>query len=200
MDWVGDLVETGMLVGSAISTKASGKVRDLLNSFKSVLGEGDAMNLQDRLRIVFAITLTVQLLIIALHDLVDIRGWVHGSQVQQVMGRRKVLWATAINSLFPGLAVALAIAALFGPIPHFALRYSVIYCAVTVVSAIAMWYVPYCLDTDEKTRREYQAMYAGTRHLLPPRAENPRPNVAHLCFHVIFLFNLALALTIGLRS
>ena len=158
------------------------------------------MNLQDRLQIVLAITLTVQLLIIALHDLIDIRGWVHGSQVQQVIGRRKVLWATAINSLFPGLAAGLAIAALFGPIPHFAVRYSVIYCAMTVVSAIAMWYVPYWLGTDEKTRREYREMYAGTRHLLPARADNPRPNLAHLCFHLIFLVNLGLALTISLRS
>ena len=157
------------------------------------------MNLHDRLRIVFAITLTMQLLIIALHDLIDIRGWVTGSQVQRVIGRRKVLWATAINSLFPGLAAALAIAALFGPIPHFAVRYSVIYCGVTVVSAIAMWYVPYCLGTDEKTSREFHAMYSGTRHLLPARAENPRPNLAHLCFHLIFVVNLGLALTIGLR-
>ena len=158
------------------------------------------MNLQDRLRIVFAITLTAQLLIIGLHDLIDIRGWVHGSQVQQVMGRRKVLWATAVNSLFPGLAVALAIAALFGTIPHFAVRYSTIYCAMTVVSAIAMWYVPYWLGTDEKTRREYQAMYAGTRQLLPARADHPRPNLAHVCFHLIFFINLGLALTISLRS
>ena len=80
------------------------------------------MNFQDRLRIVFAVTLIVQLLIIAFHDLVDIRDWVRGSQVQAAIGRRKALWATAINSLFPGLAAALAVAALFVPVPHFAAR------------------------------------------------------------------------------
>ena len=161
---------------------------------------GETVNFQDRLRIAFAISLTVQFLIIALHDLVDIRGWVHGSQVQSVIGRRKALWATAINSLFPGLAVAFAIAALFGPIPHFAARYSIIYCAVTVISAIAMWYVPYWMGTDDKNRREYNAMYVGTRHLVPARGDNPRPNLAHLCFHLVFVVNLGLALAIGLRS
>ena len=158
------------------------------------------MNFQDRLRIVFAVSLTVQFLIIALHDLIDIRGWVHGSQVQAVIGRRKALWATAINSLFPGLAAALAIAALFGPVPHFAARYAMIYCAVTVISAIAMWYVPYWMGTDEKTRREYQAMYAGTLQVLPARGDNPRPNLAHLCFHAVFAINLGLALAIGFRG
>jgi hypothetical protein len=155
------------------------------------------MNLQDRLRFALAVSLTVQLLIIALHDLIDIRGWVHGSQVQSVIGRRKVFWATAINSLFPGLAAAFAIAALFGPIPHFAARYSIVYCAITVISAIAMWYVPYWVGTDEKTRHEYQEMYAGTRHLLPARGDNPRPNLAHLCFHLVFVVNLGLAIAVA---
>ena len=84
------------------------------------------MSFLDRLRVVFAVTLGVQFVIIALHDLIDIRGWVHGSQVKAVIGTPKVYWATAINSLFPGLAAALAIAALFGPVPHFAAR-----CAIT---------------------------------------------------------------------
>ena len=113
---------------------------------------------------------------------------------------RKVFWANAINSLFPGLAAAFGIAALFGPIPHFAVRYIIIYCAITVLSAIAMWYVPYWMGTDEKSRREYQAMYAGTRHLLPARGDNPRPDLAHLCFHLLFVINLCLALAIGFRG
>ena len=75
-----------------------------------------------------------------------------------------------------------------------------IYCAVTVISAIAMWYVPYWMGTDEKTGREYRAMYAGTRHVLPARGDNPRPNLAHLCFHLLFVVNLGLALALGLRS
>ena len=157
------------------------------------------MNFPDRLSIVFAVTLLVQFLIIALHDLIDIRGWVHGSQVKAVVGTPKVYWATAINSFFPGLAAALALAALFGPVPHFATRYAIIYCGVTVVSVIAMWYVPYWMGTDDKTRREYHAMYAGTLHVLPPRGDNPRPNLAHLCFHVLFITNLGLALAKGLR-
>ena len=158
------------------------------------------MSFLDRLRVVFAVTLIVQFLIIALHDLIDIRGWVHGSQVKAVIGTPKVYWATAINSLFPGLAAALAIAALFGPVPHFAARYAMIYCGVTVLSAIGMWYVPYCLGTDDKTCREYAAMYAGTLHVLPARGDNPRPNLAHLCFHALFLVNFGLAVALGLRG
>jgi hypothetical protein len=155
------------------------------------------MTWNDRLKIVFAVTLTVQFLIVALHDLVDIRDWVRGSQVQAVIGRRKAILATAINALFPGLAVVLAVAALFGPVPRFAASYPLVYCAITVVSAIAMWYVPYWFGTDEKTRREYGAMYAGTRQVLPARGDNPRPNVAHLCFHALFAANLGLAAAVA---
>jgi hypothetical protein len=158
------------------------------------------MNFVDRLPVVFAVTLVAQFVIIALHDLIDIGAWVRGSQVQGVIGRQKVIWATVVNSLFPGLAAAFAIAALFGPVPHFAARYEVTYCAVTVLSAIGMWYVPYWLGTDDKTRREYQAMYAGTRQALPARGENPRPNVAHLGFHALFVVNLGLAVTLGFRG
>ena len=35
---------------------------------------------------------------------------------------------------------------------------------------------------------------AGTKHLLPARADNPRPNALHLGFHALFVLNLALAL------
>jgi hypothetical protein len=75
-----------------------------------------------------------------------------------------------------------------------------IYCAVTVLSAIGMWYVPYLLGTDEKTCRQYTEMYAGTLQVLPARGDNPRPNVAHLCFHVLFVVNLGLSIAVGLRG
>jgi hypothetical protein len=157
------------------------------------------LDFHDRLKVAFAVTITVQFLIIALHDLVDVRDWVRGSQVRAVIGRRKAIVATAINALFPGLAMVLAVMALFGPVPRFAASYPVIYCAITVVSAIAMWWVPYWFGTDEKTRREYGAMYAGTKQVLPARGDNPRPNVAHLWFHALFALNLgmAAALTFG---
>jgi len=75
------------------------------------------MNWSDRLKVVFAGFLAVQFLTVVLHDLVDIPGWTHDSQVQAVIGRQKALWATAINSVFPGVALALAIYALVGPVP-----------------------------------------------------------------------------------
>ena len=70
------------------------------------------------------------------------------------------------------------------------------YCAVTVASAIGMWYVPYLFGTTEKQKREYGTMYAGTRHVLPPRGDNPRPNLLHICFHLLFAANLFLAIAI----
>ena len=158
------------------------------------------MNLSERLKVVFAVFIAVQFLTLVLHDLVDIPGWTDGSQVQAVIGRKKALWATAINSVFPGVALALAIYALFGPVPRFARQYWVIYCVVTVISAIAMWYVPYLLGTSESTKREYESMYAGTRQVLPARGDNPRPNLLHLCFHVLYVVNLGLAVAIGVRG
>jgi len=76
----------------------------------------------------------------------------------------------------------------------------VVYCALTVISAIAMWYVPYLLGTSDATKREYAAMYAGTRQVLPARGDNPRPNLLHVCFHVLFIVNLGLAVAIGVRG
>ena len=72
--------------------------------------------------------------------------------------------------------------------------YWIVYCAVTVLSAICMWYVPYFFGASAKLRDEYSRMYAGTHHLLPARGDNPRPNLLHLCFHALFVANLWLAI------
>jgi hypothetical protein len=65
---------------------------------------------------------------------------------------------------------------------------------VTLASAIAMWYVPYLFGTTEERKRDYSGMYAGTRQILPPRGDNPRPNLLHVCFHVLFAINFFLVL------
>jgi hypothetical protein len=75
----------------------------------------------------------------------------------------------------------------------------VIYCAITLLSAITMWYVPYFFGASDKTKRLYEEMYAGTRHVLPPRGDHPRPNLLHLWFHLLFLVNLGLSVTIWLH-
>jgi hypothetical protein len=56
----------------------------------------------------FAFLIMLQFIVIVCHDWLDIAGWTHGRQVQAVIGRTKLLWATAINALFPGAAVAFA--------------------------------------------------------------------------------------------
>ena len=52
---------------------------------------------------------------------------------------------------------------------------------------------PICRGAPEKQKREYLEMYEGTRHILPARGDNPRPNVFHMGIHVLFLVNLCLA-------
>jgi hypothetical protein len=141
----------------------------------------------------FAWFIALQFVVVAAHDLVDIPGWTHGSQVQAVVGRRKLWLATVVNAIFPGVALALAIYYWNRPAPGLVTDYWVLYCAVTVASAIAMWYVPYLRGTTEERKREYAKMYAGTRQVLPPRGDNPRPNLLHVCFHVLFFANLLLA-------
>ena len=144
----------------------------------------------------FTVLIAIQFLVIVSHDWLEIPGWNHGRQVQAVVGRRKLAIATAINAIFPGLAVLFALWFRNAPKPWYVTDYWVLYCAITVLSAVAMWYVPYFLGTSEKTRREYTAMYAGTVNWLPPRGDNPRPNARHLAFHVLFVANLALVLVL----
>jgi hypothetical protein len=149
-----------------------------------------------RLQTVFQCLITVQFVVVMAHDLVDIPGWTNGRQVQALIGWRKLFLVTLINAIFPGLAAAFAFYYWNRPKPGFVMNYWVIYCAVTVASAIAMWYVPYFFGGSEEQRRDYAEMYAGTRHVLPARGDNPRPNLLHLYFHVLFVINLLFALAL----
>ncbi len=142
---------------------------------------------------VFSCLITLQFIVIVSHDLVDIPGWTHGSQVRSIIGSRKLWLATLVNAIFPGLAVTFAVYFWNQPKPKFVSEYWMIYCTITLASAVGMWYVPYLFGTSEEKKREYSAMYAGTRHVLPRRGDNPRPNLLHVCFHVLFVINFALA-------
>jgi hypothetical protein len=119
--------------------------------------------------------------------------------VQAQIGRRKVWLATLANSIFPGIAAGFAVYFWDRSRPGYVHNYWVIYCAVAVLSAIGMWYVPYLRGAPEKIKREYLAMYAGTRHVLPPRGDNPRPNLFHMGIHALFLLTFSLALVLRFR-
>jgi hypothetical protein len=142
----------------------------------------------------FTILIAIQFLAVALHDLLDIPGWTHGRQVRAALGPAKTILGTAINCIFPGIAVAFAIEYWQAPKPPHVLNYWLIYCAVTVLGAITAWWIPYFRGADEKTKALYGKMYAGTYQILPPRADNPRPNLLHLFFHAVFLATLILAI------
>ena len=144
----------------------------------------------------FTCLITLQFAIILSHDLIDIPGWIHGSQVQSFLGRRKVWFATLINSIFPGLAAGFAIYFWNKPKPGFVSDYWLIYCSVALLSAIGMWYIPYLRGTSERQKSEYLKMYEGTRHILPPRGDNPRPNLFHIGIHILFVVNLCLAVVL----
>jgi hypothetical protein len=148
------------------------------------------------MQLLFTCLITLQFLVVILHDWLDIPGWTHTAQVQSAIGRSKLLMATAINAIFPGLAVAFAFWYWNTPKPPGVVSYWRIYCAIALGSAIMMWYIPYFFGADEQKTRDYQQMYAGTRHILPPRGNNPRPNLLHICFHVLFVINFALALAL----
>lgn len=152
-----------------------------------------------RLEGFFTLSIILQFMVVVSHDWLDLPGWTHGRQVQSTIGRDKLMWATAINAIFPGVAVVFALGFWGKPCPRYVCSYWVAYCAVTVLSAIGMWYVPYLFGAAERKKLEYAQMYAGTYQVFPARGDNPRPNLLHVIFHILFVVNLALAVMIRLR-
>jgi len=99
-----------------------------------------------------SVLLCLQFLVVTLHDWLNIPGYTHGRQVQATVGRRKFLLATGINSIFPGIAVAFVFLYRTSPKPAYVTTYWFLYCAVTVASAIAMWYIPYFVGASQPSR------------------------------------------------
>lgn len=145
------------------------------------------------IQILFNILIILQFVIVALHDLVDIPGWTHGRQVRAAIGTTKTVIGTLINGLFPGLAMVYAFYYWHKPVPAFVLDYWVIYNGITLIGAVKAWWIPYFWGADKKTEELYLKMYAGTRQVLPPHGNNPRPNVLHLYFHALALTTLVLS-------
>lgn len=148
----------------------------------------------------FTVLICAQFLIILLHDLVEIPGWSHTSQMQAVLGRGKLYAATAANAVLPGIAVVFAVMFWHRAAPHYVTRYWLIYCMVTVLSAVGMWYVPYFRGATQEKKDEYLRFYAGTRQVLPARGDNPRPNLLHMLFHGLFAATLMLAFFLAVSS
>ena len=148
----------------------------------------------------FTCLIVFQFFITLGHDLIDIPGWVLGSQVQARMGRRKVWLATLVNSVFPGIAAGYAIAFWNRPLPAYVTNYWLIYCLIAALSAIGMWYIPYFRGATEAQKQDYLVMYAGTKQVLPERGDNPRPNVFHIGLHLLYVATFSLALVLRIRG
>jgi hypothetical protein len=149
--------------------------------------------------LLFKFLLVAQCLVVIVHDMLEIPGWTHGSQVLAAVGRKKFWAAAAINSVFPLTAVVVVIFA-WGSHSFFARNYPLVYCSITVISAIAMWYVPYFFGASEETKRTYTAMYEGTRQVFPARKDHPRPNLLHVCFHLLFIATFSLSIALYLKG
>jgi hypothetical protein len=148
------------------------------------------------LQLIFTILVTLQFIAVVFHDMIDIPGWAHGRQVREIIGRRKFWIATFINAIFPGLAVGFVFWFWNGRAPALVANYWMIYCGITLLSAIWMWYVPYIFGCRDEVKRMYSRMYEGTIQVLPARGENPRPNLLHLLFHLLFVVNFVLAVAL----
>lgn len=151
------------------------------------------------IEILFTVLITIQFLVMVLHDWLDIPGWTHGRQVYAALGPVKIWIGTVVNASFPGAALFFAIRYWHQTKPGFVLIYWVVYCVFTGMGAIQSWWWPYFRGTDEKTKELYAKMYAGTWQVLPAHGDNPRPNVLHLCFHALFLITLVLSVVLGVR-
>jgi hypothetical protein len=92
-----------------------------------------------QMKALFLCRFTLQFIVVALHDLVEILGWTHSAQVKSIIGRHRLWMVTLVNSIFPGLAVAFAIYFWNRLRPRFVASYWMIYCSMTLASAIAMW-------------------------------------------------------------
>lgn len=148
---------------------------------------------------IFTVLVCVEFVVMVFHDWLNIPGWTHGRQVYAAIGPVKMWVGTIINSLFPGVAAFFALHYWHRPKPGFVLNYWVIFCVITGMGAIQAWWLPYFRGTDEKTKELYAKMYAGTRQVLPPHGDNPRPNLLHLYFHALFLCTLVLSIILWLR-
>ncbi len=153
-----------------------------------------------RIQTLFAWLILIQFAVVVLHDWLEIPGLTRSSQVRAVVGTRKLLIATLINALFPGAAAALVLWYWNQTPSPVATGYWLAYTAITVLSAIAMWYLPYLFGAKASTRQDYLAMYRRTFRVLPRRGANPRPNLLHVLFHLLFVGTFALALVLWLKT
>ncbi len=145
------------------------------------------------IQIVFNYLIVLQFVVVALHDWIEIPGWTHGRQMMAVLGPAKMAIGTVVNCVPTGIGAGFAIYFWNHPKPHYVLNYWLFYCAFLMFGAITAWWIPYFRGTDEKTAQMYLKMYAGTKQILPPHGDNPRPNVLHLLFHALFFVNLVLS-------
>jgi hypothetical protein len=147
----------------------------------------------------FTVLICLQFIVNTFHDWLHIPGWTHGRQVRTTIGRRMMLIGTIGNGLFPAIAAGFAIYFWHQPKPPYVLKYWFAYCAIPVIAAIAQWWAPYFFGASEKTKQFYSKLYAGTLQVLPPRGDNPRPNLMHLFFYALFLCTSVLSAILWLQ-
>jgi len=132
------------------------------------------------------IALTVFLLYLLFQDWVTVPRF-NESQTDGVgFGQRVAI--SAGNVLPPLLLLVLVLASpRTGPLPWWTLGWGALYCAAFLVLVWLAWYGPYLRGTTAQRTAEYRAEFAGTLQVLPARGDHPRPNLAHVVLHLLFL-------------
>ena len=107
------------------------------------------------------------------------------------VGRRLAISA---GNVVPPLLLLVLVAAspATGPLPWWTLGWGILYDVAFLVLVWMAWYGPYLHGTTPQRTAEYRAEFARTIQVLPARGDHPRPNLAHVILHVLFLATVVL--------
>jgi hypothetical protein len=149
------------------------------------------------LEMLFLTTSLCQLAILLVHDWLDLFPLNDIAHLQHSMSaRQRLLMIFGNTAVYFGLLLAQAI--YFGQTKPFWLGIAgaFYYCSVWFMM-YQQWYKLYLFGAPEQVCRKYALEYGRTLQILPPRGNNPRPNLLHAILHVLFLVNSVLTILFG---
>lgn len=145
----------------------------------------------------FIVLLTLQCLILLIHD------WINIFPINDVRGMNEVIprptkIMVMVGNVLPPVLVLVMESRLFGRHKPLGVGlYFAIYFGITLAMMYLSWYHPYFFGATAEEKERYRKAYGRTLQILPRRGDNPRPNTIHLFLHTIFIVNAVLSLLIG---
>ena len=132
------------------------------------------------------VVLAVFVLYLLFQDWVSVPGFNEPQTGGVRLGQRLAI--SAGNVVPPLLLLVLILASpRTGPLPWWTLGWGVLYFVAFLVLVWLAWYGPYLNGTTAQRTADYRAEFARTVQALPPRGDHPRPNLAHVVLHLLFL-------------